>query len=601
MKTFFRLLLTTLSSFFFFSFTDQAYALAKFSTTYQVNYTVYQSGVTHVKYFINQINNLSAVYATEFSLNVNHTRLENVRVADEYASLIPSVIKTSNGSIISFTFLNKVVGKDKKHFFTIEYDTPDVTNKIGNTWEINIPKLEPDENTTDHNIILTLTANFPQPAFIDPKPSATVDNRYYFSGKTLGNKSISAVFGQEQYYRVSLNYFLQNDTNQRRTQQIALPPDTSYQKVLIKKIEPQPVRFDLDMDGNWLASYTLNPKESFTIKVVQVIKVSFLPSTKSLSNPSAYLSGNEYWDFNDPVFTMPEISSLKTPRSIYDYVVDKLTYDFNKINRLKSQKLPASASLKAPDSAICTDFANVFIAIARKFGIPARELQGFALSNNPDLKPLSLKQDVLHAWPEYFDEQRNIWVQIDPTWAKTTQGIDYFNKLDFNHIVFVIHGQNPTQPLTAGSYKNTTSPGKDVSVDPITEIEFPQSKPTIGKLTQKDGLINMEVLNDYPVGFFGSVQISGQNTSFANTDTQIAIAPFSSTVLQISVNNRPLIKKVTAATIISINGQKYEQQIQIEPIFSPLALFTGTAGLLALSTFYSRHLYLRRRKAKASL
>ncbi|KKU09198.1 MAG: hypothetical protein UX12_C0020G0007 [Candidatus Collierbacteria bacterium GW2011_GWC1_45_47] len=122
MKTKLCLLLLFLSTLFHFTVTRPVQALAKFSTNYQVNYTVYPSGVTHVKFLINQVNNLSVVYATEFSLSVNHTRLENIRVADENASLVPNVIRTRNGSIISFSFLNKVVGKDKKHFFTIEYD-----------------------------------------------------------------------------------------------------------------------------------------------------------------------------------------------------------------------------------------------------------------------------------------------------------------------------------------------------------------------------------------------------------------------------------------------------------------------------------------------
>ncbi|KKT98914.1 MAG: hypothetical protein UW99_C0014G0014, partial [Candidatus Collierbacteria bacterium GW2011_GWC2_45_15] len=221
MKTKLCLLLLFLSTLFHLTVTRPVQALAKFSTNYQVNYTVYPSGVTHVKFLINQVNNLSVVYATEFSLSVNHTRLENIRVADENASLVPNVIRTRNGSIISFSFLNKVVGKDKKHFFTIEYDTTDVTTKVGNTWEINIPKLVPDENTVDHNIILTLPLNFPQPAFIDPKPSAIVNNNYYFSGKSLGNKHISAVFGQEQYYRVILDYHLQNNTKKKSIQKIA--------------------------------------------------------------------------------------------------------------------------------------------------------------------------------------------------------------------------------------------------------------------------------------------------------------------------------------------------------------------------------------------
>jgi len=600
MKTKLSLALFVLS-FITLLFTPQpTRALAKFSTNYQVNYTVNPSGVTHVKYLINQANNLSVVYATEFSLSVNHTKLDNIKVSDENSPIVPSVIRTRNGSIISFSFLNKIVGKDKKHFFTIEYDTPDVTSKVGNTWEINIPKLEPDENTVDHNIVLSLPTNFPQPAFIDPKPNAIVNSNYYFSGKTLGNKQISAVFGQEQYYRVSLDYHLQNNSNLRTTQKIALPPDTSHQKVLIEKLDPQPITIESDSDGNWLASYSVNSKDKLDVKAIITVKVSFQPSTKNNIRPDDFLQSNQVWDFDDPIFTVPEITSLKTPKSIYDFVVDKFTYDFNKISKQKIQKYSASESLKNPDSAICSDFTNTFVAIARKAGIPARELQGFALSENPDLKPLSLKQDVLHSWPEYFDPQKNVWIQIDPTWAKTTLGVDYFNKLDFNHIVFVIHGTDPNYPITAGGYKNSDDQDKDVLVEAITEVAFPEPKLSIGDIKQTDGLIIIEVKNDSPAGFFGNISVE-RNQFLNETNSQIAIAPYSSTDIRLSAIHRPLLNNKTVTTIISLNGHRIEQRIRIEPIFSTVPLLSGLGALFVTAAFIARRIYLRKRRRQTPL
>ena len=87
-------------------------------------------------------------------------------------------------------------------------------------------------------------------------------------------------------------------------------------------------------------------------------------------------------------------------------------------------------------------------------GIPARELNGFAFTNEEVNKPLSLNLtggDLLHAWPEYFDPILG-WVQIDPTWGNTS-GVDYFSKLDTNHFVFSIKGMNSEYPLPAGAYR----------------------------------------------------------------------------------------------------------------------------------------------------
>lgn len=109
------------------------------------------------------------------------------------------------------------------------------------------------------------------------------------------------------------------------------------------------------------------------------------------------------------------------------------------------------------------EFTDLFIALARAAGIPAREVNGFAYTNNDKLKPLGLVADLLHSWPEYWDDGKKLWVPIDPTWEKTTGGVDFFNKTDMNHFVFVIHGQNSETPYPAGSYK-LDGYGKDIEV-----------------------------------------------------------------------------------------------------------------------------------------
>ena len=122
-----------------FSLPQHALAIAKFNTKFQNYYRVDPDGNTHVSFVIDQINNLSVVYATDFGLNINETKVSSVKVSDEGIIVIPDVVKTLNQTTISFTFANKVVGKDKDHSFIIEYDTTDIATKFGNTWQVNIP------------------------------------------------------------------------------------------------------------------------------------------------------------------------------------------------------------------------------------------------------------------------------------------------------------------------------------------------------------------------------------------------------------------------------------------------------------------------------
>ena len=128
------------------------------------------------------------------------------------------------------------------------------------------------------------------------------------------------------------------------------------------------------------------------------------------------------------------------------------------------ERLGALKSLQTPEAAICMEFTDLFIATARANGIPAREINGFAYTENPEIQPLSLVNDVLHAWPEYYDSQKGAWIPVDPTWGSTTGGVDYFSKLDLRHFTFVIHGTSSTKPYPAGSYKLGSNPQKDVFV-----------------------------------------------------------------------------------------------------------------------------------------
>src|SRR5205085_322452 len=145
-----------------------------------------------------------------------------------------------------------------------------------------------------------------------------------------------------------------------------------------------------------------------------------------------------YWQTNDPAIKALG-QELKTPKDIYEYVVKTLSYDFTRVTDDKP-RLGAALALKNPTSAVCREFTDLFIAIARSAGIPAREVDGFAYTENAKQRPLSLVKDILHAWPEYYDTNKKTWVMVDPTWGSTTGGIDYFQVLDLDHFAFAIKG-----------------------------------------------------------------------------------------------------------------------------------------------------------------
>jgi hypothetical protein len=583
----------------YFLFPKQTLALAKFNTTYQITYKIEDTGKTHVSFVINQKNNLSVVYATDYGISINGTKLENITVKDEGVLLSPNVAKTQNQTSISFPFSSKVVGKDKTHTFTIDYDTTDIAIKHGSTWQIDIPRLEPDENVTQQTVIIVTPLGFSNPVYIDPKPDVVNGNIYYFSGQKVSNKSISAIFGKMQFYKGKLTYHLSNTENGKIRTEIALPPDTSYQTVYYQNLNPKPSEIYTDEDRNIMAKYVLGPKENLDITLDFTVRIDFNPKP-TLAQPSEiYLAKQPIWNFDNSVFNSIEVASLKTPRSIFDYLVDKMNYDYSKLNRQKPTRSPAAESLMNSQSAICTDFTDVFVALARKSGIKARELEGFAISENPDLKPLSFTQDILHAWPEYFDKEKSTWIQVDPTWTNTTRGIDYFNKLDFNHIVFAIHGVNPEYPIPAGGYRNGEET-KSISIEPSDVITFPQPSFILEFVKQEDKNLVFKVKNQSGISYFGSAKIVG-NEYFGDSEQALDIAPFSEKILSITTQKQPFISKNDLKVIIYLNGQLYEAIATVGSASTPAIVLAGIGGFLAITTVTAWSLHLRRQRKKTTL
>ncbi|MCX6726691.1 MAG: transglutaminase-like domain-containing protein, partial [Candidatus Shapirobacteria bacterium] len=190
-------------------------------------------------------------------------------------------------------------------------------------------------------------------------------------------------------------------------------------------------------------------------------KISSPIKTPQIIDQNRYLEAKQFWPTDSPQI-INTVTGFKTPKDIYDFVVNYLSYDFSGLSLAKRQG--AILALQNPTKALCTEFTDLFVTLSRAKSIPSREIEGFAYTNNPKIKPLNPNSDILHAWPQYYDFVKQIWISVDPTWEKTTNGIDYFSDLDLNHLVFVTHGIDSVYPPPPGSYR-TNDQQKTVTVN----------------------------------------------------------------------------------------------------------------------------------------
>lgn len=449
----------------FFTITP-AFADDYHQTTYNVEYTPINNDTVFTDLKINIKNPRSDIFIKEYALLLP----ENFSISDLSVKSNFEIEQTKSITenkytkiIIDFKEPKEQLDNRENNIF-ITYKQKNIFKKFGNIYELTIPAISSENNIT-FNVVLNF--NSEKITLAKPKPTLISGGKIYWND--IKERAVYAIFGNSQNYEVNLDYHLKNDELTRVYTDIALPPETLYQKNFVNKINPMPEMVYLDEDGNYLARYSLNPKETKNIKYNGFIQLFtqanddyINTSYNKIDNKNYLLTAQPYWKLGNNVYD-ENIKNIKTPQEIYNYVTQHLSYSYLRVNT-NLKRLGAEEIMANPKSAVCMEFTDLFVAIAREKGIRAREVNGYGFSNEPEFRPAfsSLANtDVLHAWPEYYDEKKQMWIQIDPTWENTS-GIDYFNSLDLNHIAFTIHGKNSTYPISAGMYK--TEKTKDVEL-----------------------------------------------------------------------------------------------------------------------------------------
>src|SRR5258708_43125 len=357
-----------------FFFPSIARAAGEFSTTLKSTYQVTDT-TTHVTQTFQLTNNFSTMYVTEYALEVGSNRLSNVKaIATNNSPVTTKVTPHGNKTSITIQFSDKVIGKDQIREFTVSYDTTDIGIHTGQVLEVNVPKLANPSEFTQYGVQIFVPALYGSPALATPKnfTTGTDTGQTVVTFSNVGQSTgISVLFGTQQIAQFALSYHIQNPTGHRGIITVALPPDSTYQRVYYTSIDPQPQEIHEDGDGNWLASYVLDPGAEQMIKAVGTVVVTLTPQEHAdLLTPrpgKEYLSDQPHWQVSDP--GIQELAAqLKTPKAIYDYVVKTLTYDYSRLT-ISNQRIGAVDILKNPSVAVCTEFTDLFIALARSAGI----------------------------------------------------------------------------------------------------------------------------------------------------------------------------------------------------------------------------------------
>lgn len=547
-------------------------AESNFGSAIRTDYYLQDDGTIKVDQRVAIKNLTSESFVTDYGMVVYTDDLESVVARDSLGDILKDYQKINDKTQISLKFNEEAVGKGTELKFRISYTTKSLYKNQGRIKEIYIPPSPDSDFITTYTVVLHIPDTYNRERNYKPHPRQVDDKSVLWTKEELKDTGAKVFIGTSSIYSVKLRYDLENSSFSSSTKTITIPPDTSYQKVVINSISPTPENVVLDIDGNWIGEYTLKPKQSLDVILDLAIEVFIQPRSEfsyGEVDPKIYTATQEYWEVDDPELNKLG-KNLKTPRAIYEYVTDTLSYNYSKIEE-GNGRVGAKVALIDTKNAICTEFTDLFITLSRAAGVPAREVNGYAYSSDPDTQPLSLVLDLLHAWPEYYDTKLKIWKPVDPTWGNTTGGADYFSLLDFSHIAFVKRGLSSTQPLSAGVVRNTKE-GEYISVkllDKMPEINLvptsikldlpasvPSGKPVAGYLVI-DNPNNFALLNVLPSLESHPIKIS------KNINKIDILPPLSKTRVPFQLSASYSLEKVNNTVSASYMDKHIEQNILI--------------------------------------
>lgn len=264
-------------------------------------------------------------------------------------------------------------------------------------------------------------------------------------------------------------------------QVMVLPPRGVDAQLKVLSSSPPWTALRRDASGNWVATYEWpqilpGQVEHVTLQyAVQTEKVSWhlppaLPPYVATSAiyqryTSASLEQSQGVNTDAPAIadlvhqlTAGMTSPVAKAKALFNWVVTHIQYNYS-----LSPSGGALATL-ASGKGICSDIADLYVAMLRTAHIPARVVEGYVTNNGAGV-------GGFHQWVEFYLPQVG-WVPADPTWG----GWGYFAGLNDNwHIpLFVGLGADAQ---ASWRYALSTPGAAHVAIGLHYHFQSPQAKP----------------------------------------------------------------------------------------------------------------------------
>jgi len=421
-----------------------------------ITYTTYHT----VQYFLNDRGETEVIHNIKVNIKDKFNGVKKITFKEPVSDINNLNLTVGNYNIfndnnyVSVEFEDSVIGP---YTLDIEYtyNTKTLFEKIGSTYLLNVPKIEKDDEIEGFDLKIYISKGFKINTHIQNINSDEKGDFIVLSKEDLRESGNTITLGEEMFYEVEIENVIDKNKNYIDT----IPNIPGRQEVVISSISKKPTYSIIDKDKNVLFYYP------FT-KNTEVVKINYL--VRIYGNKSPFLEKNtnyltkpvKNWDHTKGLpnyyITNYDNKNKKTDqkaKDAYNYVINYLTYDDNKINynfidRIGAEKINENNN----KNAVCLEYSDLLISFLRGLGVPAREVNGITVKKD-------VEQDIsqLHSWVEYLNG--NEWTQVDPTWEDTSNQ-NFFSNFDLYHINLLRRGDNSESPLLSGSYSSDKTPEK---------------------------------------------------------------------------------------------------------------------------------------------
>jgi transglutaminase-like putative cysteine protease len=313
----------------------------------------------------------------------------------------------------------------------------------------------------------------------------------------------------------------------------------------------------------------------------------------SLEN-GRYLEADTYWEVDDSTvkakadeLTAGKASNYAKAEAIYDYVVDTLTYN-SEASLATRERKGGKETLSSPEDCVCQEFSDLFIALSRAAGVPAREVAGYA----EDVLETESEELVLHSWVEFWDQDYG-WVMADPTWANNVSG-NYFNNVGSDHLVMLIRGEDSVSPSIVTAFLSDDDPADNVFLESTitvpaeeisAEVSFggaPTVRGDVEVLVSNTGnrALTMDKMN---------VTIDGNPQEYS--DAEFLVLPDTEQAVSVESGQKFVFMKTTKNVSVDANFYTYEgnvvivqgeSQVELSPILPWVIIIPAGVVFLAI-------------------